>query len=87
MASSLVLTVGATVASVTFSATDIKIRDTLLAFYTAKKLGPVGATNQQKLDAVVAWFTHEVREYAVHQFVIDAQASAEASGLAAYDMA
>jgi hypothetical protein len=41
---------------------DVKVRDTLLKFYTARSMGPPDATNQEKLDTIVNWIVARIVE-------------------------
>lgn len=43
-------------------ADDTVVADTLLKFYAAASLGPLAASNQAKLDAVVEWIELQIVE-------------------------
>lgn len=77
MASTITFSVGALSSTKTFSATDTKVRDTLLKFYQKYNLGTAEATNQQKLDAVLNWFVTSIRNVAVQAHVDEGRATLE----------
>lgn len=59
----LQIQVGALTRSRTY-ANDTKAQAALLTFYLDHNLGPVGATNGQKLDAIIDWITGYIADKA-----------------------
>lgn len=64
MASAITVQIGALTRTKNY-ANDTKAQATLLSFYLAKSLGPVGATNAQKLDAIIDWWAKHMHYTAV----------------------
>jgi hypothetical protein len=60
MSTVLSIQVGALTRSRTYQ-NDTKAQAALLEFYLAKNLGPAGATNAQKLDAIIDWIALHVQ--------------------------
>jgi hypothetical protein len=84
MATTISIQVAGVTASRTF-ANDSKAQATLLAFRTA--FGLDGTTNQEKLLAVVDWFTGFVQNKAVLKYVEDARATTESEAGNTYGFA
>lgn len=77
MASSIELKAGALVSNKTLPVADIKVRDTLLKFYTAMSLGPASATNQEKLDAIRDHLLNYIQAQARQMHISEARAGLE----------
>lgn len=59
MASTIGIKVGPLTATNTY-ADDAKVQATLLKFYEERGIGPMDATNQEKLQAIVDWIAHQI---------------------------
>lgn len=84
MATTISITSGPLSASRTFQ-NDSKAQAALLAFHSAFGLG--GTTNQEKLLAVIDWFTGHVQDKAVLKYVEDARVNTETEADTLYGFA
>ena len=84
MATTLTLSTGPLTSTRSFQ-DDAKAQAALLRFYLAYNVGPPGASNQQKLDAVVDWFVDSVINVSVGSHVDQERPALEQAGRDLYD--
>jgi hypothetical protein len=90
MATSLTISTGPLTSSRSFQ-DDAKAQAALLRFYTAYNLaeaylpGVENPTNQQKLDAVLAWFIDQVVNVSVQSYIDQERVTVEQDGRNLYD--
>lgn len=85
MATTLSIATGPLTSQRTFN-DDTKAQATLLAFYSAFRLGPESATPQEKLDAILNWIAIFIRNKAVLYHIEQSRTAATAAGDALYDL-
>ena len=68
MATTITIQTGPLTASRVFQ-NDTRAQAALLQFYLVNKLGPAGATNQQKLSAVINWLVAQVVNAGVQSYI------------------
>lgn len=86
MSASISITVGGNTVTRNYSVTNTKARDTLLGFYTAMGLGPAGATDTEKVTAIIDWFSGTIREKAILQHVEASKVTAQTEAETTYGL-